>query len=71
MIYDYLNIGMGRLDHTNLFFYLSPRLRHPESHKIVPQKIEFKKQIYPHFGLAPSLIYLMEIFKILSIELFE
>lgn len=71
MIYDYLNIGMGCLDHTNLFFYLSPRLRHPESHLNWSQKKRFYKQRYPHFGLAPSLIYLMGIFKIISIELLE
>ena len=54
-----------------IFLYLSPRLRHPESHKKGAQKIEFKKQIYPHFGLAPKTIYLKGIFEILSIELYE
>ena len=71
MIYDYLNIRMGRLDHTNFFLNLSPRLRHSESHKKGAQKIEFKKQIYPHFGSAPKTIYLKGIFGIISIELFE
>jgi hypothetical protein len=71
LIFIYLQIPFVGLDHTNLLLYLSPRLRHPESHKIMAQKNGFKKQIYPHFGLAPKTIYLKGIFKIISIELFE
>ena len=54
-----------------IYSTLSQRLRHPESQKKGSQKNEKQKQIYPHFGLTPKHIYLKEIFKIISIELFE
>ena len=71
MIYEYLQILFGLW--TTLIFYsfLSPRLRHPESHKKGSQKNEIQKQIYPYFGLAPKHIYLKGIFQNMSTELME